>query len=486
MVPIHARPECPTDSPEAERLATRLRSRLVDLSRRAPVVARAYSHAVWALALRADRRYRNGRWEGQVAHDYIKRGAGLGGKAARKAVTLLRSDLGISEPNRRGWHPLSAVRLEALWRAVGWADQHGFLDRAPAVARSELVFAFHLRGCRGRSVGKARCGCGRHAHDDADPSLLFDEARGNATCLVTRATFILRRDGRRLAAYTVRWVKPDGSEVPVQGPKDRGYTNTTGGGGGGTGDGHKAETLRQAQDAGRPGYWPPRPGLVNVTVCGPEGRFRPSQARSRSSWALHQWRRRRTEVTERSVNGLCAEAQVSGQPEREVCPDWYVGVGHWGIVRAGGLSDGRYLQPEVRELGTAYVLLDIDDTQALLLPDSKWRPLVAGVVEGLAGFRGLIDRVEWMVKTSTRGVQVLCRLQAFRRDVRAFYRSPAVRDVLRAAGTAVTALLGSGEVDEAVWRVNSLARVPGWRSSEFGATPARLLFTAEAGFIPWS
>jgi len=190
---------------------------------------------------------------------------------------------------------------------------------------------------------------------------------------------------------------------------------------------------------------------------------------------------------EREVNEQCADAAIAGVPFRVHCPDRLVGVGHRVIVFPGGMDDdGRYHPAVVKERGTAYILIDLDDTAPLTLPDSEWRPLIVELVQRLASFARMLDRVEWVIKTSTRGLQVLCRLQHYRRDVRDFYAAPAVKTVLRAAGGVVAALVGSGKVDESVWRAESLCRAPGWRGSMYGAEPARLLYTAEHGFVPWN
>lgn len=119
---------------------------------------------------------------------------------------------------------------------------------------------------------------------------------------------------------------------------------------------------------------------------------------------------------------------------------------------------------DYHEHGTGHVLFDIDgcDDVPGSAPGGHVERIRAAV-EGL----GIFGDVLSVIRTSSRGVQVIVALKRFRWNVKGFYAHPAVLDALRAAGAGIAAVTG-GTVDEAVWSPSRWARLPGWRVREKG------------------
>lgn len=447
-------------------MATALRSEVVNAPEKS---SRALAHVLWAVASWSRRRPSREGLLVQVTLSYVETGAAVGRRPAEWALAAFRRWTGTE--GRAGWLSISPAVLEATWKALEWIQDRGLLV-APEVIPSRLEPAFQVVPPAGKLRGKARCGCGAHAHGDRDPSLLFDLRRGLATCAVSGLVFALTEgpDGV-VASRIVREIVEDEASISPMITKD-----TPPGGDEGSegreedrrGEGRRREDRpgdsdrKEAEAAGNPGP-DPRCGGIATGRLWPSGlALSLSGARSREGWARWQARRWGGIAGETLAWEAMAYREQRGEEARGWMPERFVGVGWWrpsSIQWVEGPSGRRWPIMELEERGTGHVLLDLDDCPTL--------PGVApqGVVEAIRGAlerRGIFGEVSWILRTSSHGLQIMVRLRHFRWDVAGFYRSAAVQRALREAGERVVEIVG-GKVDPSAWAPRRMARAPGWR-----------------------
>ncbi len=371
-----------------------------------------------------------------------------------------------SERQGWGWWSMTDAIQRAAEEVLNWADDQGMVQE-PEVAAALLTPAFDLVTRIGKQRGKTRCGCGHHNNGDRDPSLAYDLIRGLATCQKTKEVFVVRDLEGRLTAHRVSWPESSKPRVvrglslgsdkytPIEGDKD------------------------SALESGSPGRRPLDAGLVNGRL-GSHGReIRHSSADNRSAWARWQARRWSGSAGERDAWEAVCYSESTGDAASSWSPDRLYGVGWWPVVWVEWMeskSGKRWPVPHMEERGTGHVLLDIDHVD-LLSADAPAGLVdrIRGRIEGL----GVLAEVETITRTSSTGLQVLVRLDEFRWDVSGFYADRRVKALLMDAGRRVIEELGSGRVDPAVWRAQSLGRAPGWRVKKGTPELAALWYSIE-------
>lgn len=461
--------------------------------------SRALGHVVWAVASWVRREPTPDGVKVQITLSYVQTGAKVGRRAAEMALDIFRRWTGAEA--RGGWLSITHAALEATWEALEGLLDLGMID-PPEVAPSVLVPAFRLDPLPERGKGKTRCGCPAHSHGDRDPSLLFDRGRGMATCMVSREVFVLQDDEEGTVACRVgRPVEVDGVEMasmlesehtstinkdtPSPGEHEGGRPPTT------EGNGQTVEvheevpkvdrlilhpSVRDLDRAGRSGPDPRHPGITAGRLW-PSGLVQSlSRAKDRTSWAKWQASRWGGDRGETIAWEELAYQERGGTP-RAWMPERLVGIGWWrpsAVVWMEGNGGRKWPVLYLEEMGTGHVLFDVDGTEPL--PWDPGKDLIGRVRDSLEGF-GILDRVTWVIRTSTRGVQVLVKLRRFRWDPEGFYRDPAVQRFLRAAGNRVVEALGSGVLDPSAFAPRRFGRAPGWRVKGSWPEMARLWYT---------
>lgn len=455
-------------------------------------LSRAIGHVVWSVASWARREPVPGGVKVQVTLSYVQTGAKVGRRAAEMALDTFRRWTGAEA--RGGWLSLTWAALEATWEVLEGLLDLGMID-PPEVAPSVLVPAFRLDPIPGRGKGKTRCGCPAHENGDRDPSLLFDRGRGMATCMVSREVFVLQDDEEGTVACRVgRPVEVEEEEMVSL--LENQHTSTITKDTPSPGEGglpvvevnHRTEekeetpgviihpSLRELDRVGRPG---PEPRCQGITA----GRLWPSglvqtlsRAKDRTSWAKWQASRWGGDRGETLAWEEIAYQDRGGSP-RTWMPERLVGIGWWrpsAVVWMEGNNGRKWPVLYLEEKGTGHVLLDIDRTD--LLPWDPPKGKIEEVRAAVEGF-GILDRVTWMIRTSSRGLQVLVKLRRFRWDPEGFYRDPLVQRFLRAAGARVVEVLGSGVLDPSAFAPRRFGRAPGWRVKGSWPEMARLWYT---------
>jgi hypothetical protein len=483
-IPRHPRPVYSGDPAEAARMAMGLRSSTLNAATR---LCRAMGHVIWAVASWARREPVPEGWRVQVTLSYVQTGAKVGRRAAEAALVSFRRWGAVD--SRAGWLVVHPTAMEAAWLALEGLMGLGVIE-PPEVAASVLVPAFRLDPdlpVTGR--GKTRCGCEAHQQGDQDPSLLFDRARGIATCMVSRRVFVIQDDEiGPLACRIARASEPEIADLLAEtSAASSTITKDTPWSGDPTATaGPVIPTVieqhpyaRDLEHAGRPGPEPRCPG-ISAGRLWPSGLTQSlSRASDRESWVRWQASRWGGAKGEALAWEEAAYREQGGRPNGWT-PDRLVGVGWWrpGAICWQESTDGRRRWPRLflEERGTGHVLFDVDHVDPL--PRQPREQIVAGILAELTDF-GLIDRVSWIIRTSSTGLQVLAQLRRFRWDPDGFYGHPSVQRFLRAAGAKVVAAVGSGQLDPSSFAPRRFGRAPGWRVKDWGPELAALWYVAD-------
>lgn len=482
--PRHPRPSYPEGDPEVQRIALALRSEALNA---ADHLSRALCHIIWSVATWARREPTENGIKVQVTLGYVQTGAEVGRRAAELGLSIFRRWSGAE--GKAGWLSLSWRSLEATWEALLPLLDLGMID-PPKVLPSALIPAFRLDPLPPRGRGRTRCGCGVHEHGDRDPSLLFDRARGIATCMVSREVFILQDDEEGTVACRV--LRPSQTKVADDSSfPDSTINKDTPPGGDGVPPEEEPQELESQPEpapislpfsrdldlAGRPG---PDPRCQGITG----GRLYPSglsqnlsQAADRESWAEWQVRRWGGPATEREAWQEAYYREIGGTPMGWL-PDRFVGIGWWrptSILWMEGRDGRRWPSLLLEELGTGHILFDIDRTSPL--PLEPLPEMIEAIREQLEGF-GPLERVTWVIRTSSTGLQILVKLRRFRWDPDGFYHDPSVQRFLRYSGERIAEIVG-GTLDPSAFAPRRFGRAPGWRVKDGGPVLSSLWFTAE-------
>lgn len=432
---------------------------------------RAALHLLWALDGWGDR---SGEGKIRVSRDYVVIGTGLTAAPCRAAYERVRAALGVQAGSvSGGWWTLSPGAREAVWQVVQVAIAQDEVSE-PQNEAPTVDHLFPVAVKPERSRGLTRCGCDGHKRGDKRPSLLYDTGRGIVTCLTTRRVWRTREHEGQLWAAVVRiprYAKGKGSGCDDALGDELSDTTQTADNLGAATPCLPTPTPPQANlDAGSPGHWPHTRGLLSVKLT---SRYASrvlswgSGGSTRRRAGLHRWHTRRWsgQAGERQAHLEAAAQARDPQDYGRELPDRLVGLGHW---RADSeelceTRDGRrfYRPVGLKERGTGHVLFDLDKTTHTL-PRSATQGIldqITAIVTACPLFAG----VSTVVRTSSRGLQVIAVLRRFRWDPRGFYQSRAVQAALLAVGQALAGLIGGAVVDRSAWAPSRLARLPGWR-----------------------
>lgn len=403
----------------------------------------ALTHAAWAVGYRARRCPRG--WP-QVAVRYLEIGAGVCSETARRALDLVSRVVGCVR-TRTGHLTATPEAVAACWDVTTELVEAGALPR-PACHRAPHpagpTVDLGLPPEHGAASRAYQCPCPGHANGDSRPSLVYGRIRDVAKCLTTGRVWRRDPDGWRETRL-------DTTTIQDQTQYRRGVSTR--------GADYVPGSLRGARGA---------PLSVRLTEDG----MRRSAVKSVLG-TVRWWDRAASWDRSRLAVEVARQALRLGDEEgaRRVLPDRLVTLDRYEVSAWRELPSGRVIPvPGAWDrVGSRLSVIDVDGLSPGAVDGASLARVVAEVGSGH------LEPLS-VVETSSEGVQVLVRWRWWWPDW-----SPGVWssrwhvDLLRRCADGVVARLGRGGwVDEAVWRVGSTARLPGWRVRHGQVVRARL------------
>lgn len=410
--PRYERPELAPSSSSI--VAEHRRWVLASIAELGGAARKAMIHAVWAIGMYAQRED-GAPW---VTYSYVARGADVSERAARRGLREACRVLGASR-DRRGVVHLKPEALAAAFDVAHQVVAEGGMHE-PAVSVPTTGPAFQLDPVAGE-LGRCRCPCGNHAHDDESPSGLFDLARRRLTCLATGAVLLLSQAGAGWVAQRIDY--ENSPDEAVSRAISNGYPSARAG-------------ARGLTQAGLPGSGPTIARGVRVGELHGSG----SSSWRRDRWVDLDWVSYLRQCEDQDPDQAWKRAAWSGYPDQLIALE---------TPKPGGGS-----------VGTSRVLFDFDDL--------GWRPVdwreLAPRIEAVVRGSPLLEHALSVVTTSAHGVQVVAELVEHRWDSRSFFRDQEVRAELeRIAGELLEVLDRGGRADPSAWSPGRFGRLPGYR-----------------------